>query len=77
MAAPTKAFEANEMGWQGGCYISPALDRRHRIFFAAHYERGALHARKIKNQVERVIFPARPREPLENLGFRTTRLRAF
>jgi len=32
MAARSTALDANEMGWQGGGYVSLTLDRRHGIF---------------------------------------------
>ncbi len=52
MTAPSKSFEANEMRRQGSCDVSLALNRRHRIFFAAHHERGTLHARELAEHVD-------------------------
>src|SRR5262245_7849594 len=65
MAARSKAFEANEMGWQGGGYVSLTLDRRHGVFLSANQKRGTVHAREVAHQVKRVVFPARSREPLK------------
>jgi hypothetical protein len=67
MPARGKSFEADEMGRQGGCYVNLTLDRGHRILFAAHHERGTLHALKVGDQVEAVVFPTWPSEPLQYL----------
>src|SRR5262245_31186615 len=67
MAAVRKAFEVNEMGWQGSGDVNLTFDWRHRILFPTHHEGGTLDTREIRDQVECVVFPAWPCEPLEYL----------
>src|SRR5262249_8083196 len=67
MAASRKSFEANEMLGQGRCDVSLTFDGCHRIFFSTHDKGWALHPRKVRDHVERVIFATGPCEPLKNL----------
>src|SRR5258707_10790819 len=66
MAATRKPCESNQMRRQGSRDISLTFDRRHRIFFSAHHESGTLYSREVGEHAERVVFPARLCEPLDD-----------
>ena len=56
VAAIRKPFELHQMGRQRGCDIRLALDRMHRVVFAAHHQGWALNAMKVGEHVEGVAL---------------------